>query len=405
MAAGANTISMGTGRKEFNPKKERPGLEYYISEAGKGVLAQIADPDAIDETVIGNFMSGRFNKQAHLGGFAATIHPSLLHKPSHSVEGACASGGLALMAGIRSVLAETAEAVLAIGVEVQNTVKAIYGADILAGAGWFLKRKQGHAYFFPGQFSDRAGVYYERYGYDYARAGMRQWFVNAIENARLDPTAQEYHNSTADLAALYDSIRPNGKTFVDHLNVLDCSKVSDGASGIIIASEEGLRRLGINKADAVEIVAFAQLTRNITEDPEDPASLTTIGRTAALALSRAGIGIGQIATIETHDCFSIAGLLAVEALGYVPAGHGAAFVAESRTARKGDIPMNTTGGLIGWGHPTGGTGVHQAVTIWQQLTSKAGAAQIIIPQQKPYGMTINMGGDDVTVVSLVLKQV
>ena len=405
MAAGANTIAMGTGRKEFNPKKERPGLEYYISEAGKGVLAQLSNPEAIDETVIGNFMSARFNKQAHLGGFAATIHPALQFKPSHSVEGACASGGLALMSGIRSVLAETADAVLALGVEVQNTVKAIYGADILAGAGWFSKRKQGHAYFFPGQFSDRAGVYYQRYGFDYARNGMRRWFVNAIENARLDPTAQEYHNNTADLAALYDSMKPNGKTFVDHLNVLDCSKVTDGASGIIIASEEGLRKLGIALSDAVEVAAFAQLTRNITQDPEDPAVLNTIGKTAALALQRAGIDIQQIATIETHDCFSIAGLLAVEALGFAGPGQGASFVAEGRTARTGDIPMNTTGGLIGWGHPTGCTGVHQAVTIWQQLTGKTGAAQIDIPENKPYGMTINMGGDDVTVVSLILKQV
>ena len=30
MVAGYNTISMGTGRKEFSPKKERPGLEEYI---------------------------------------------------------------------------------------------------------------------------------------------------------------------------------------------------------------------------------------------------------------------------------------------------------------------------------------------------------------------------------------
>lgn len=405
IAAGANTIAMGTGRKEFNPKKERPGLEYYLAEAGKGVLAQLTDPEAIDETVIGNFMSARFNRQAHLGGFAATIHPALEFKPSHSVEGACGSGGLALLAGIRSVLAETSEAVLALGVEVQNTVKAIYGADILAGAGWFQKRKLGHAYFFPGQFSDRAGVYYARYGFEYARSGMCQWFVNAIENARLDPTAQEFHNDTADLSALYNSMKPNGKSFVDHLNVLDCSKVSDGTSGVIIASEEGLKRLGIHKQDAVEVAAFAQLTRNITEDPADPVSLETIGRTAALALHRAGIGIQELGTIETHDCFSIAGLLAVEALGFAGPGHGAAFVAERRTARDGDIPMNTTGGLIGWGHPTGATGVHQAVTIWQQLTGKAGAAQIAMQDAKPYGMTINMGGDDVTVVSLIYKPV
>ena len=68
------------------------------------------------------------------------------------------------------------------------------------------------------------------------------------------------------------------------------------------------------------------------------------------------------------------------------------------------IPMNTTGGLIGWGHPTGGTGVHMAVTLWEQLTGKAGAAQIQINPSKPYGLSINMGGDDVTVVSVVYKR-
>ncbi len=45
MAAGANTISMGTGRKEFNPRKERPGLEHYISTAGQASLAQIYNPE------------------------------------------------------------------------------------------------------------------------------------------------------------------------------------------------------------------------------------------------------------------------------------------------------------------------------------------------------------------------
>ena len=404
MAAGANTISMGTGRKEFNPKKERPGLEYYIREAGQGVIRQLKNPDAIDETVIGNFMSARFNKQAHLGGFAAAIHPSLEFKPSHSVEGACASGGLALMAGIRSVLAETADVVLAIGVEVQNTVKAIYGADVLAGAGWFQNRKKGHAYFFPGQFSDRAGVYYEKHGYQEARKGMERWFVNAMENARLDETAQEYHNTSADLSGLYQKMVPNGKSFVDHLNVLDCSKVSDGASGIIIASEEGLAKLGIDKKDAVEIAGFAQLTRNITQDPPNPVELTTIKKTAFAALKNAGIGMDQVGTVETHDCFSIAGLLAVEALGLAEAGKGATYVAEGKTARNGEMPMNTTGGLIGWGHPTGATGVHQAVTLWQQLSGKAGNAQIDLPANKPFGLSINMGGDDVTVVSIVYKK-
>ncbi len=404
MTAGYNTISMGTGRKEFNPKKERPGLEHYISEAGKGVLNQIGGGEKVDESFIGNFMSARFNRQAHLGGFIGSIDPSLEFKPALSVEGACGSGGLSLVSGIRSVLAETADVALALGVEVQNTVKAIYGADILAGAGWYQKRKNGHAYFFPGQFSDRAGAYYEKYGYDYARKGMCQWFVNAMENARLDPTAQEHHNTTADLAGLYNSMKPSGKSFVDHLNVLDCSKVSDGASGIAILSEEGLKRAGIDKKDAVEVCGWAQLTRNITNDPPELTELTTIKKSAATALAMAGITMDQVGTVETHDCFSIAGVLGVEALGLASPGKGAEFVAEGHTARTGKIPFNTTGGLIGWGHPTGGTGVHQAVTIWQQLTGKASAAQINMTPERPYGLTINMGGDDVTVVAIVYKR-
>jgi acetyl-CoA C-acetyltransferase/acetyl-CoA acyltransferase len=404
MTAGYNTVSMGTGRKEFNPKKDRPGLEYYISEAGKGVLNQIGGAEQVDESFIGNFMAARFNKQGHIGGFAGMIDPGLEYKPAMRVEGACSSGGLALVSGIRSVLAETAEVVLAIGVEVQNTVKAIYGADILAGAGWFQKRKNSHAYFFPGQNSDRAGAYYEKYGYDYTRKGMGKWFCNDMENARLDPNAQEFHNTSPDLEDLYHGMKPNGKSFVDHLNVLDCSKVSDGASGIAIVSEEGLKRIGVDKKDAVEIVGWAQLTRNITNDPPEPLELTTIKKTAAKALENAGISIDQVATIELHDCFSIVGVLGVEALGLAEPGKGAGFIAEGNTSRTGKIPMNTTGGLIGWGHPTGATGVHQAVTIWQQLTGKAGNAQINITPEKPYGMTINMGGDDVTVVAIVYKR-
>lgn len=404
MVAGYNTVSMGTGRSEFNPKKPRPGIEHYIKEAGQKTLEMIGGPDHVDDCVVGNFMAARFNKQAHLGGFFPMIDERLQYKPAIRVEGACASGGLALVAGLKSVMSGTADVVLTMGVEVQNTMKAIYGADVLAGAGWFGKRKNGHAYFFPGQFSERAGAYYEKYGYDYTREGMGRWFKNAIENARLCPTAQEYENKVPDLDALYKKLKPNSAAFVDNLNVLDCSKVSDGASTIAIVSEEGLNRIGIPKDQAVEVVAFGHKVRNITEDPPNPIELSCIKATAKEAMDSAGIGINDLGTIETHDCFSIAGVLATEAFGFAGPGEGAKFVADGNTARDGVIPMNTTGGLIGWGHPTGGTGVHMAVTIWEQLTGNAGEAQIEITPERPYGMTVNMGGDDVTVVALIYKK-
>ena len=59
-----------------------------------------------------------------------------------------------------------------------------------------------------------------------------------------------YHHS--ELPSSNDKFRLNGETFVDNLTVLDCSKVSDGASSIIMASEEGLAKLGIDKKDAAK---------------------------------------------------------------------------------------------------------------------------------------------------------
>jgi acetyl-CoA C-acetyltransferase/acetyl-CoA acyltransferase len=403
MTAGYNTVSLGTGRKEFHPKKPRPGIEHYMKEAGEGVLRQIGGGKNVDESVVGNFMAERFVRQAHLNALFPMIDKNLAYKPATRVEGACASGGLALLAGIRSILAGTAEVVLALGVEVQNSVKAVYGADFLALAGWFPNRKEGHAYFFPGQFSDRTQAYYDAWGKDNTRKALARWYRNAIENARLCPTAQEYHNRTEDLesAAMAE---PDAKTFTPCLNVMDCSKVSDGASAIAVVSEEGLERIGIPPGEAVEVVGMGHAVADITRPPEDPLSLSTIRISAGKAMGDAGITKDDLATVETHDCFTIAGLLGVEAVGLAEKGKGKDFVLEGHTARDGKIPFNTTGGLIGWGHPTGATGVHMAVTLWEQLTGRAGEAQIEIPSGRPYALSMNMGGDDRTAVSLVYKK-
>jgi len=403
MVAGYNTISMGSGRKEFNPRKARPGIEEYVKEAGQGVLKQIGGAANVDECVMGNFIGALFNRQGNMAAFFPYIDKGLTFKPCIRVEGACGTGALALATGIKSILAETAEVVLVIGVEVQNTVKAIYGADILAAAGWAKERKDGHAYFFPGKFSDRAGAYFEKFGRDKTRKAMARWFRNAVENARLCPTAQEYHNDVKDLETLGLS-EPTPRSFVDHLNVFDCSKVSDGASGIAIVSEEGLKRCGISVKDAVEVIGLGQAEYDITIPPDDLTKLETTAQAAKKAMQMAGITPKDLATVETHDCFTIAGVMAVEAIGFAGHGEGPDYILAGNTARGGKTPFNTTGGLVGWGHPTGATGVHQAVTILEQMTGKAGNAQINIPPDRPYGLSVNMGGDDKTLVSIVYKQ-
>jgi acetyl-CoA acetyltransferase len=404
LTAGFNTIALGTGRKEFNPRKPRPGLEDYIREAGRGTLKQIGGGANVDEGVISNFMAARFNRQGNLAGLIPAIDEQLRWKPCTRVEGACGSGGLGLVTAIKSVLAGTADVVLTVGVEVQNTVKAIYGADILAGAGWYAgERKKGHAYFFPALFSDRAGAYFEKYGREKTRRAFARWYRNAIENARLCETAQEFHNVCEDLEA-QGLTEPNSRFFVDHLNVYDCSKVSDAAAAIAVVSEEGLDRCGIPKTDAVEILGWGQVEADLTVPPADLTELETSRRAVAKAFESSGVRREELGTVECHDCFTISGLLSIEALGFADRGEGADYVLEGKTSRQSEVPFNTSGGLIGWGHPTGGTGVRQAVTVWQQLTRKAGAWQVEISSRRSCALSVNMGGNDKTVVAIVYRR-
>jgi acetyl-CoA C-acetyltransferase/acetyl-CoA acyltransferase len=171
-----------------------------------------------------------------------------------------------------------------------------------------------------------------------------------------------------------------------------------------VVSEEGLRKINKSFKEAIEIVGFGQAIENLTKPPIEPTQLTTTKAAVEKALKMADITIDKVATVECHDCFSIAGIMAIEAIGLAPLGKGADFVNEGHTSRTGKIPFNTTGGLVGWGHPVGATGVHQAVTILEQLTGKAGDSQINIPADKPYGLTVNMGGDDKTLTSIVYKK-
>jgi acetyl-CoA C-acetyltransferase/acetyl-CoA acyltransferase len=398
-AAGYTTTFLGSGRKEFDPTKPMPGFESYLLETAKGTCAQIPQ-QAFEEGVIGSFMASRFIKQANLPGFLPFMVPSLLNKACLAVEGACGTGGRAIGVGIRSILADLADAVFVAGFEIQNTVKAVYGADILAGAAYYNKeRKGGQAFFFPGIFAERAGAYYERYGYDYARQAMARWYELSILNARKNPKAQEYANTAVDLIALGMS-KPDPAHFVPNLNHYDCSKVSDGAASIGLFSEEGLKKCAIPRDQIVEIIAVGEAEGDITQAPNDLTVLNTTEVAVQQALKQADIALSDLGWLELHDCFTITGILALEAIGFALKGKGPEFVMEGKTGPEGLIPTNLSGGLGGFGHPTGATGVRQLVDLQQQLTGQA-AHQI--PRKKEYGMMISMGGNDKTVTCIIVK--
>lgn len=398
-AAGFTTIFFGSGRKEFRPGQPMPTFDVYLKEAAEGTCRQIPHAE-FDEGVIGSFMPGRFLKQGNIPAFLPFMVPSLKYKPCTGVEGACGTGGRTIAEGIKTVLSDLADSVFVAGFEVQNSVKAVYGADILAGAAYYQKeRKNGEAFFFPGIFAKRAGAYYEHYGYEQTRQAMARWYENAIINARKNPKAQEYQNTHPRLYEL-GLTEPSADKFVPYLNLYDCSKVSDGAASIVIASEEGLKKMGIALQDAVEIIAMGSAEDDITQEPQDLTCLSTTAFAAKRALEQAGIAKEDLSLLELHDCFTITGLLALEALEFAGPGKAPEFVLEGKISKEGVIPVNLSGGLGGFGHPTGATGVRQLCDLWSQFTDQA-ANQLSL--RSPFGLMVSMGGNDKTVSCIIVK--
>ena len=195
---------------------------------------------------------------------------------------------------------------------------------------------------------------------------------------------------------------PNPKVFLEHLNVFDCSKVSDGASSLVVLSEEGLEKVGVDKKDCVEVVGFSQAEDDITKHYPDLTHLIATEKAAKNAMAMAGISNDDVGILELHDCFSITALLALESMGFVNKGEAPDFVMDGHTKIDGSLPTNASGGLIGFGHYTGGTGVRQVVDLLHQFTGKAADYQVEI--KKPYGLSLNMGGNDKSVASVVVKR-
>jgi len=120
------------------------------------------------------------------------------------------------------------------------------------------------------------------------------------------------------------------------------------------------------------------------------------------AYQKAGITVDNLSFVEVHDCFTIAELLAVEAMGLAPSGQGIRAVLDGQTQRGGRLPVNMSGGLKAKGHPVGATGVSMHVIAAKQLCDEAEAMQV---QGANLGACFNMGGGAVANYVSILERV
>lgn len=383
-------------------KRENPTLEQTITAAVKGALsATKTDATLIDKAWIGNFVGELFSSQGHLGAALVGADPGLMYKPSMRVEGACASGGLAFSSAVESIQAGT-DINLVAGAEVQTTASARTGGDYLARASHYATQRDIDDFTFPALFARRIKAYFQAYGA--TEQDIAHFAVKAYANANKNPLAHmravqvtlEHATNASDRNPKFLS----NQELQPYLKVTDCSQVSDGGAALIVASEEGLRKLGKDPSECIEVLHVEQTTGNLYDDG-DPLTMETTAVAASRAYSRSGLKPSDIEIAEVHDCFTITEALMYEALGWADKGKGAELVKSGVTHLDGKLPVNTGGGLVGFGHPVGATGVKQILEIYRQMKGECGDYQV--PSIPTTGLTANMGGNDKTVVVSVLR--
>ena len=157
------------------------------------------------------------------------------------------------------------------------------------------------------------------------------------------------------------------------LKTYDCSQITDGYAGLILATEEGLAKLGVAKADAVRLAGFAQAT-----DPLQKAGRDVLRPCGARTRDGKGLRDGgrppdDVNVAEVHDCFTVMGAIGTEVIGKAPAGKGARYWVEGKARPDGECGINTSGGLIAKGHPIGATGI--AMVGWCRVAAARQGAQ------------------------------
>lgn len=399
---GAQTVFLGRGHPAFihrhhpeHGRRANPTLEMHLHGAICAALRACGiQGTEVQRGYVGNFVGELFAKQGHLGALAVAADPGLEGKGFARLEGACASGGLAMAAGVDAIAAG-ADVVLVAGVEVETTVRGAEAADFIARAAHYETQARVDPNVFAWLFARRAKAYKAAFGLDHG--ALAAVVEKAYQNATLNDYAQmrDVTVTRGEASSASDTNRAavEDPWLREHLLVSDCTHFTDGAAAVVLVSQSWLNRHPGKVA--TELVGYGTSTRSLGAET-DPVRLHAVRAAATEALSDAGVVTDDIDLAEVHDCFSITELQAIEALGLAGEGQASAGIESGRFSREGALPVNPGGGLLGIGHPVGATGVRQVLDVHLQLTQRAGRTQLA--RRPTLGITANLGGDDRTAV-------
>jgi acetyl-CoA C-acetyltransferase len=367
-------------------------VESLIVRAATAALddAGVAARD-IDDILLGHFNAG-FSAQDFTAALVLQASPDLRFKRATRVENACATGSAAVHQGLRAIDAGAARLVLVVGVEQMTTTPAAdIGRNLLKAS--YVREEADIAGGFAGIFGNIAGLYFQKYG-DQSDALA----LVAAKNHK-NGVANPYAQMRKDLGFDFCRQESEKNPFVaGPLKRTDCSLVSDGAAALVLADVE--TALAMSKA--VIFRAAAHVQDFLPMSKRDILKFEGCRQAWDRAMAAAGIKLGDLSFVETHDCFTIAELIEYEAMGLVGEGEGARAIRDGLTQKDGPLPVNPSGGLKAKGHPIGATGVSMHALAAMQLTGTAGGMQV---KDAKIGGLFNMGGAAVANYVSILERI
>jgi acetyl-CoA acetyltransferase len=363
---------IGVGMTKF----EKPGSKQWdypdmAKEAGTKALADAKISYGAVEQVAVGYCYGDSTC-----GERAVYEIGLSGVPIYNVNNNCSTGSTALFMAKQLVQGGLVDCAMALGFEkMEKGSLGIKYTDRTVPMDKHMKamvEKRGFAKApaAPQMFGNAGREHMERYGTKpevFAKIGYKN-HKHSVNN----PYSQfqdEY--SLEDILAAPMVYEP--------LTKLQCCPTSDGSGAAILASEDFVKKHGLEK-QAVEIAGMAMAT-DTPSSFDEKSDIKLVGwdmsRTAALkAYEQAGVGPENAQVVELHDCFSANELITYEALGLAPVGKGGDLVNEGATTYGGQWVVNPSGGLISKGHPLGATGLAQCAELSWQLRGLAEKRQV-----------------------------
>ena len=169
----------------------------------------------------------------------------------------------------------------------------------------------------------------------------------------------------------------SSRMVVDPLRLYDCSLITDGAAVVFVTSEDRARDL---KQKPVYISGMQGMRSGRDEFIFAPRGLGINQQRSAAAKHEntvyrmAGIEREDVQALYTYDAFSPLVLFTLERFGFCGPGEAAAWVQGGRIELGGELPINTSGGLLSEAHVGGWNSILEMV---RQLRGAAGERQIL----------------------------